>query len=388
MSYGRVALAVAVITAVAGVAGCPEVANVDACEHPDYTHHDKDGSLDPCHCDDDAGSVGGRDTGYCAAFLASADAGDAAAEGPIPGCSGQCFANPPTFWTSPLLLWFGAETDAPACPDSAPALGFEGHADLDAPDTACGVCSCGAPEGSCELPATVTANAATCALTNATTAHTPFDPPAGWDGECTPQDSIPAGKLCSGVKCVQSLTLGPLTLNESGCAPAQQPVPQDLPSTWSTFARACTWTPPGTCASPGEICSPAVTLPAGFQVCVAHEGEMACPGFGPYQDKHVFYEGLDDTRSCSPCACGAAVGGECSGLISIYADATCSSGPLAALTVDATGPACADLPAGSALGSKSAAPPTYTPGVCAPSGGELMGSADPVGPVTFCCLVM
>jgi hypothetical protein len=27
----------------------------------------------------------------------------------------------------------------------------------------------------------------------------------------------------------------------------------------------------------------------------------------------------------------------------------------------------------------------YTPGACAPIGGEPTGSADPLGPTTFCC---
>jgi hypothetical protein len=47
---------------------------------------------------------------------------------------------------------------------------------------------------------------------------------------------------------------------------------------------------------------------------------------------------------------------------------------------------CADVPAGSALGSKSAGPTTYTPGACEASGGEPLGAAVPSQPVTFCCL--
>lgn len=262
-------------------------------------------------------------------------------------------------------------------------MGFEGHADLTAPDATCGACSCDAPSGSCELPATVTANAASCALNSATTPHTTFDPVTGWSGSCDDSDSIASGKLCSGVQCVQSVTIAPLAVNESGCAPVTQPVPKGSPSTWATFARACTGTPRGACASPAEMCSP--VAPPGFRACVFTRGDLDCPSFSPYRDKHVFYEGLDDTRGCTPCTCGAPAGSTCSSLLSIYTDAACSA-LLDAITITSSTPQCHDLPPGSALGSKSAGPATYTPGACVPSGGEPVGAATPSQPVTFCCL--
>jgi hypothetical protein len=43
------------------------------------------------------------------------------------------------------------------------------------------------------------------------------------------------------------------------------------------------------------------------------------------------------------------------------------------------------LPPGTALGSKSAGPLTPTPGTCQASGGDVIGSVDPVEPSTFCC---
>jgi len=82
VKYGHIALFLALLTAVAGVAGCPQEGSIDQCDHPDTTHYDKDGTQDFCHCDDDAGSVGDRKPDYCQMFLASKDAGDASAEGP------------------------------------------------------------------------------------------------------------------------------------------------------------------------------------------------------------------------------------------------------------------------------------------------------------------
>jgi hypothetical protein len=260
---------------------------------------------------------------------------------------------------------------------------YNGHADLTASAATCGACSCEPPSGSCKLPATVTAHAATCALVDATTQPTPFDPAPGWDGACDFSGAIPAGKLCpGGVACVQSVTIAPLTVNESGCTPVMQPVPESYPSSWGTFARACTWAPHDGCASQGDVCSPAA---AGFRACVATPGDVDCPASSPYVDRHVFYGGIDDTRGCTPCTCGAPTGSTCTGSIAIYSDAACSAQVFADL-ITSSGPSCIDVPAGSALGSKKAGPATYAPGACAANGGEPVGSAVPSQPVTFCCL--
>ena len=424
MKLGRVivvSLMALVVAVVVSVGACGATTTYTApCEHGDFEHRGPNGELDYCHCQDPRDSEGARsagrlnkgaccacpsESGLCAQTddscfcpwdpelgnvcpdggtdAGTADAGAADAEGPL-GCEGECLPNAPLAWSDPVLLWYGAELSAPACPDSAPAVGFEGHADLNAPDPICGACACEPPAGACDLPATMTANAATCALNGASTPHTTFDPATDWTGACDTNAPIPAGKLCSGVKCVQSVTIAPLTLQES-CAPVTPPIPKDHPSTWATFARACTWTPRGDCPSLGDVCLPAAPVPDGFRVCVSHEGDVDCPSFGPYLDKHVFYEGVEDTRSCTPCACDPPVGSTCEALISVFEDGVCSS-VVNVATATAAGPTCHDLPAGSALGSKSAGPATYTPGACAPSGGEPLGSAEPIGPVTFCCL--
>lgn len=431
MKLGLVATAWVAVSVVVGLlvtGACDLSGEGDLCDRPDVGHHGPNGQLDQCHCQDPPSSasalaVGARDPWGCCACPSTvsgmcsltdatcycpfndtvkdnvcpdagsgcasndpacwADAGDAGdAEGPTGSCAGECLPSAPAFWTDPLLIWFGAEADAPGCPDVAPAVGYEGHADLTAPAATCGACSCGAPAGSCELPAALTANAASCPGTAPGTAHTPFDPASGWTGACDANEPIPSGKLCSGTKCVQSVTIAPLTITES-CAPSEQPVPQDLPSTWATFARACT---PRVCVSPGgEVCVPVASLPSGFRACVGHEGDVECPAFGPYQDRHVVYGGVDDTRSCTPCACGAPVGSTCEALISMFGDGACSS-LVDTATVTALGTICHDVPAGSALGSKSAGVVTYSPGACQASGGEPMGDAEPSEPVTFCCM--
>src|SRR5262249_278895 len=150
------------------------------------------------------------------------------------------------------------------CPADAPALAYDGHADLSAPIT-CGACTCTPPTGSCTLPATITANAATCALNSGSTPHTPFDPAGGWAGSGDSSVAVSAGKLCGGVDCVQSGTIGPLAVKDTGgCMPSQAPV-QSTP-TWQTFVHSCQAVPRFGCEGGAGICL--AVAPPGFRTCL------------------------------------------------------------------------------------------------------------------------
>jgi hypothetical protein len=295
--------------------------------------------------------------------------------------SGQCLAVPPGGWMNPLSVYIGADAQPPPCPANAPT-GFDAYADLNAPGV-CAPCQCGPSVGSCSLPATITAHAATCEDAGTATPSTPFDPPdGGWDGRCTINDAVDGGQLCDGGPCVQSLTIAPLTVNDDGCAPTQAPIPQEPPN-WGLFARVCRGEPFGDCGSAGLVCSP---VPAqGFRMCVLRDDDNDCPG-SPYTEKHVFYMGLHDTRSCSPCSCDSPSGSVCKAEVTVYSDGACMSLPVVSVLADSNAPVCLDVIAGSTLGSKSASPPSYTPGSCQPSGGDSMGSADPVNRFTLCCM--
>jgi hypothetical protein len=385
------ALAVLTVAAALGAAadGCSQ-APVNSgydCQHPDVNYYNCLGEYDPCHCLDDAGSVGLRGPVAClgvddAGIAACNEGGDGAADGPIESCTGQCLPVSPDGWLGPQLLWTGTEADAPPCPAGAPANVYEGHADLTASNT-CGACSCTPPAGSCTLPATLTANDAPCEQLTASTGHEPFDPPNPWDGTCTTYDAIPAAtQPCGGAPCIASIAIAPLVLSETGCAVAVQSAPAGSAALWGTFARACTAAVPTPCNDENGICSPFLS---GSSPCIYHEGDVACPGsYSPYSEKHVFYGSVDDTRSCTPCSCGAPAGSACEALVSVYSD-TCST-LLDATEITAAAPLCLDVPPGSGLGSKAATPATYTPGACQASGGEAMGTAQPGEPSTFCCL--
>jgi hypothetical protein len=127
------------------------------------------------------------------------------------------------------------------------------------------------------------------------------------------------------------------------------------------------------------------TLEKGFSICVSLEGDdsvITCPT--QYPVRRVYYLAGEDDRGCSPCECSPPQGDSCSSLVSIYADDACSE-PVGAVQAESSGPTCVSVPAGSPVGSKQASAPTYTPGMCQPSGGEMTGSVKPNHPYTICC---
>lgn len=288
------------------------------------------------------------------------------------------------------MVYIGADSaQAPPCPEQAP-----NRRDYRAapPVSPCPACECNPPTGACALPVTANANNAACPATDSGTAQTPFDPPIGWDGSCTAQQAIAASLDCNGGPCVQSATFAPLVMTEEGCTPKPFIVPLDNPESL-TFARTCGGTTKGNCSDPGNVCVPSLppkmgSDPGFWTYCVSQHGAdddytLTCPE--GYPSKHVFSIDYQDTRACAPCACNPPEGSACVSLVSVYADKDCDvTQELGSITVS-TAPMCLNLPPGAPLGSKSATPPLYKPGSCHPSGGELTGSVQNIGPTTFCC---
>jgi hypothetical protein len=331
----------------------------------------------------DAGDMNDADAG-------STDPADASDEDAGPSCDGECVPLRPDGFSSPMLLWMGAEDQAPGCPAQAPVKQYTGHGQLLVPDATCPTCTCLPSAGTCGLPASFTAHTAACNLPGSDTS---FDAPPGWDGTCSAANAIPAGEQCppgSGIPCVYSLRITPLSVMDDGCTPAGMPDTPDTvplpPPSWGLFAIACEGTPSipcPTCGDPALTCVPAA--PAGFRQCVHTKGDVVCPTEG-YTERFLFYGEFKDERNCSDCACGPVQGSTCTATGGVYRDGTCSLSFLL-LPLSSTGPSCTDLqPPGQALGSKAVMDVTYHAGTCEPSGGELSGSVEPTSPTTFCCL--
>ncbi len=323
------------------------------CTDPDKGHIGPNGIPDPCH-DQEANTD--------------------------PRCAVGEYVHYPIQWASPTLLWFGPEEQAPECPLGPVTTTYEGHADLVAPSV-CEACTCEPPTGACELPSVLTASTTPCSMPGGST--TSFNAPDTWSGACDSTTQTQAGAA-------HSLTIAPLTLKENPCV-LGPPVPAKVPSLhWDTYARACdmAW-PLGVTAR--SICLPDEPAPADFKLCIFRDGEHACPTTkdSVFTEAHVFYDGVEDERQCSPCTCASPTGSACTAMVSIYKgnDLTCS-GPTVAkgITISSEGPTCLDIQLpGQALGSKSASSIDYLPGTCSPTGGDASGSAIKTEPVTFCC---
>jgi hypothetical protein len=112
------------------------------------------------------------------------------------------------------------------------------------------------------------------------------------------------------------------------------------------------------------------------------DSNLMCPP--GYPTRIVVYLAAEDNRDCAPCGCEPPQGSSCSSLVSLYADDACSV-QVGSVTATSSSLMCVNVPAGSPLGSKEAAPPVYTPGSCQPNGGGEIGAVQPSDPYTFCC---
>ena len=380
MQSRRTLILVASLTLLAAVpgvvtAGCGDGIVYD-CKYPIVGRLAQDGQHDVCcridacpgHClEDPCPDGGGNDAG--------ADADNF--------CPGTCVPVPAAFgWDGPGLLWLGPEGTAPTCPDQAPVVAYQAHQGINTPPAACGACSCAASSGGCSPPLSLSTSSKACNGGSGTT--TPFDGPLAWDGSCTAKDCISPSPACAHPMSVQSLTATPLAVTEQGCLPSNAVAPDPGPPTWMTEVLACR----GPmffgldCNDPNKMCVAAAT--SGFAMCVAHEKDVSCPA--NYPVKHVVYDGFDDQRFCSACACGAPVGSGCTASLNVFKDGACTM-PLLTEALSSSSTTCVDLvPAGVPLGSKTLTALAYQPGSCAVSGGEPSGSVEPTGAATFCCL--
>ncbi|MDC0748709.1 hypothetical protein [Polyangium mundeleinium] len=286
-------------------------------------------------------------------------------------------------WNFPHLVWFGPADEAPTCPSHL-LHQFTRYRDLIVPDASCKACTCSSSTGSCTPPSTFVAHAAVCDFVSGSV-ETPFTPPDAWDGACTAENAVPASLDCGGVPCVQSLDVGPLGKTDVGCAPS---APSTLPlpePKWGEVALACEGledTGLSACEE-NEMCVPRAD--AGFRSCVFLDGDSVCPAEG-YTERHVYYRTFTNTRTCTACTCGAVEGSACKAAVTAYTDDACDAF-LLGTSISSDKGACIDMsPLGQSLGSKRVTNLMYAAGTCAPSGGELEGSAEPSGPVTFCCV--
>src|SRR5512140_3675278 len=275
------------------------------------------------------------------------------------GSACACVAPPPPGWIGPVALWEGAGSP-PACPSDYSAQILDGHAAPNAPPAQC-TCTCGAPTG-VTCPAPVTANV----FSSSNCGGQRCDAVTLAVGSCV---NVQAGN------CLNANGIEIATAPQGGsCTPqSTSTVP---PLSWGAAARACEGQKPaeqGACSA-NEVCATLPPAPMGPRPCVLAQGDVACPG-GPFQVKHLYFGGANDTRACPACACAAPSGGACAATLEVK----CGSNMVVPLT-----PTCAVLGDPLNILLKTAAVPDG--GACTPSAAAPTGALTPTQPTTVCCI--
>jgi hypothetical protein len=248
----------------------------------------------------------------------------------------------------------------------------------------------------CVVPPTISISDAACqAMTNCGA-----DIPTNWNQPCVISAQTPyvtgGNNFCgpnattcmsgSFAPCNVSVQMAPTTVMGGACT-ASTMVSRPAPM-WSGLARGCGGSMMGVGCAGGAVCLPVAE--AGFHpgLCIFKSGVNACPN-GPFQDLHVLYTGVTDTRDCTPCTCGAPLGAACTAQITVYAsNVGCTGNPVATLSIDSANGNCTALANNPQIGARKATVSPPTGGSCGPSTGQPVGTVDgdPATAVTFCCL--
>ena len=288
---------------------------------------------------------------------------DAPADSTPGTCGTQCSTSAPAGWTGPVELYVApvAQGAPPSCGTGFGATPtFDGNAMLTAPQAMCSTCSCGAVTGeSCDGPVMTFYIDSSC------------QNPAG---------TQTVTSMCQPTTFAQSVTVAAPVAAGGTCA-ATGGMATTIPPVWGQVARACapTSTPEGSCTA-GQVCAPAPAAPFSASTCVMQTGTATtCPSAYP-TGPQVFYAGVADMRTCSPCQCGAPTGAQCT--IGSPAVTNCVGGSLNAPNACAafTGPSPVKLTDPSQL-------VLANPGSCSVTagGGASTGVATGAMPSSFCC---
>ena len=280
---------------------------------------------------------------------------DSAVDCADPDCAAhgyQCAPTVPEGWQGPYVLYTGTDA-APNCPAEFPDRIAEGGVTATAPAASCPSCSCGSPQD------------AVC-VAKFTKYYT-----AGWG--CS-GGSVKYVNKVLGASCTELASLPsdwPHRTRFSGhsvqatCAPKTSGNASVGKVQWAPNRALCGGASVGAGCGTKSACVPPAPAPYSAKVCVARDGDQACPS--PFLLAFQLYTGVDDTRGCT--ACGCAVGGSCTANVSMDNNSSCSSpDPVTTAT-------CHD-----GVWATSS-PPVFTkPPSCNPLPSETNGRRQPQGP--------
>lgn len=278
-----------------------------------------------------------------------------------------CLGPAPAGWSGPFVLFDGLADGAPGCPDAQKQV-FEAHDELlPVSPAVCGTCSCGSATGGA------------CGAVPVTAYQMPE--PAACGG-CVSEYQVQAGVCTTILACgdpVGSIVMQSAPASGGACTPAGPGV--DLPPiAWGRTAVGCAGNLDAPGCGAGEACIPVGEAPFEPGVCIAHPGDVECPG-APYDELRRFYQGVDDARGCAPCTCGPSHDARCDGKLTLF---HYTSNGCNVPDVDAYGiPANCTWKSGDTEVIVTLDPPYG--GACDPAGGAPSGAAAPNDPVTVCC---
>ncbi|KYF72709.1 hypothetical protein [Sorangium cellulosum] len=275
------------------------------------------------------------------------------------GCGEDIEIPTPRTDDNPVLLWVGDTPDFPMCPEGRLDY-WDGWADVRTDpqyQNECGTCACS--PAVCGLPDSVKAHEAPLCADEGVKVNVAgaADPP----GHCVKTSPLVPGDAFASV-----------TIKPPMMAPACKPSKGTPPPLTGTFARACPWT--------GEYRT-------GFDglVCIAPERDGSCrPGFSA---RFEFQEKSRDARTCTPCECGAPVGGSCVADVLLFSDTTCSDMLISINGIGTEEEICYGAPAASPLAGVRVVFARDEPGTCTPTTTVSMvdGTIESGETRTFCC---
>jgi hypothetical protein len=353
-----VACALAIATACGDSSGDGGVDGDDGTGAPTTDSSVTDPTTGPSSADDSTGTTGGEDTGT----------GTEGTDGPIDGSttdaepcpdSHVCLAAVPEGWNGPVVrLERPALAPEPSCPTAYPTVELDAGADVVADPATC-TCSCGDATGvECQVSTFLHfyGDADTCSDVV----------PANFEVFVTVCNILPTE-----FDNFTYWTLDPVLVTGGTCEPMLEQ--QVDPPSFANALTACGGAELLSGCDADRICAPRL----GDELCIWHDGDERCPD--GYDDRHVYYGGIDDQRACDECECGEP-SGLCNDAYGVLYEAICN--------VPVSGVILADgecHPTGSA-GTRSAALVLGEPtAFCEPSTSTPQGEAVGAMPTTLCC---
>jgi hypothetical protein len=281
----------------------------------------------------------------------------------------KCVGAAPAGWSSPFAFFTGASAPPP-CPAEAPLAEVTANTGLGAvPPAQCAACACTATNLGCAKAKATAFASATC---------------TGACNDINATANLSNGS-CTAFDCTLSTTEASIYVDAplvtATCTPQAAKPTATLPSIpWATKVLGCRApTLAQVDCSAGQVCATTLGSPFATGMCVAKDGDVACPTVGYTVKKPLSYRGVTDTRDCGSCTCGA-VSGTCAATITAYTRpvVACASAVAAPVTV----PGCVAQGSGVAYLYQATVPGSAT---CPAGGGAPTGTAVPATPVTVCC---